>query len=75
MNPLISVVIPAYNHEKYVEETIRSVMAQDYSPVELLVINDGSKDGTYDLAKSYADKYENIIHRKQLFSKRTEVRS
>ena len=58
MNPLISVVIPAYNHEKYVEETIRSVMVQDYSPIELIVINDGSKDSTWDILNSLKDECE-----------------
>ena len=44
---LISVTIAAYNHEKYVEECIRSLMAQTYRNIELLVIDDGSKDGTF----------------------------
>ena len=44
---LISVTIPAYNHEKYVEECIRSIMAQTYQNIELLIIDDGSKDGTF----------------------------
>ena len=46
-NDLISVTIAAYNHEKYVEECIRSIMAQTYQNIELLVIDDGSKDGTF----------------------------
>lgn len=46
-NDLISVMIPAYNHEKYVEECIRSIMAQTYQNIELLVIDDGSTDGTF----------------------------
>lgn len=44
---LISVIIPAYNHEKYIEECIRSIMVQTYQNIELLVIDDGSKDGTF----------------------------
>jgi len=56
--PLISVVIPAYNHEKYVEETIRSVIAQDYSPIELIVIDDGSKDSTWSALNSLKDECE-----------------
>ena len=44
---LISVIIPAYNHERYVEECIRSIMAQTYQNIELIVIDDGSKDGTF----------------------------
>lgn len=43
---LISVIIPAYNHEKYVQETIRSVIAQTYGHIELIIIDDGSKDST-----------------------------
>lgn len=44
--PLVSVVMPAYNHEKFVEAAVRSVWAQDYRPIELIVLNDGSTDGT-----------------------------
>lgn len=41
---LVSVVIPCYNHEKYVCETIQSVIDQDYSNIELIIIDDGSSD-------------------------------
>lgn len=44
---LISVTTSAYNHERYVEECIRSIMAQTYQNIELLVIDDGSTDGTF----------------------------
>ncbi len=43
---LVSIVIPAYNHGNYVAEAIRSVLAQDYPSVELIVIDDGSSDDT-----------------------------
>lgn len=46
-NDLISVIIPAYNHECYIEECIRSVMDQTYQNIELIVIDDGSKDDTF----------------------------
>lgn len=42
--PLVSVVIPCYNHEKYVQECIKSVIEQDYENIELIIIDDGSKD-------------------------------
>ena len=58
MAPLVSVVIPAYNHEKYVEETIRSVIAQDYSPLEIIVIDDGSKDATWSIINSLKGECE-----------------
>ena len=49
--PLISVVIPAYKHEKYVQETINSILAQTYPNIELLVIDDGSPDQTWKAIK------------------------
>ena len=47
MSELISILIPAYNHEKYVEGCVRSVLAQDWPNVELLVVDDGSTDATW----------------------------
>lgn len=44
--PLISVIVPAYNHEDYVTECLESLAAQTYPNMEVLVIDDGSKDGT-----------------------------
>jgi len=52
---LISVIIPAYNAEKYLEEAIRSVLAQSYQPLEIIVVNDGSEDGTAAIAQSFGD--------------------
>ncbi|MBR6610981.1 MAG: glycosyltransferase [Campylobacter sp.] len=46
-NNLVSVIIPAYNHEKYVQETINSIIGQTYQNIELIVIDDGSKDSTW----------------------------
>lgn len=54
--PLISVCIPAYNHEKYVAECIESVINQDYENIELIIINDGSKDKTHDVIMQYQQK-------------------
>lgn len=54
--PLVSVCIPAYNHEKYIAETIESVINQDYMNLELIIINDGSKDKTDEVIKKYEQK-------------------
>jgi len=50
--PLISLVIPAYNAEKHIEGTLRSILAQDYENLEIIVVNDASTDATADAARS-----------------------
>jgi len=52
---LVSVIIPLYNRLDYIDETIQSVLSQDYKNIELIVIDDGSTDGSYERAKAYAD--------------------
>lgn len=54
--PLVSVCIPAYNHEKYISEAIQSVIDQDYKNIELIIINDGSKDNTHQVIMSFEKK-------------------
>lgn len=46
MQPLISIVLPAYNHEKYVQYSLESILQQDYQNIELHIIDDGSSDQT-----------------------------
>ncbi len=48
VKPLVSVVVASYNHRNYIEKTLQSIVSQDYSPIELLVIDDGSTDGSGD---------------------------
>jgi glycosyltransferase involved in cell wall biosynthesis len=55
LNRLVSVIVPAYNVSLYIEDCIKSVINQTYSRWELIVVDDGSKDNTYDLAKKVAD--------------------
>jgi len=55
--PLVSVVIPSYNHEQYVKEAIESVYNQTYPNIELVVIDDGSKDNSPQLLKELQEQY------------------
>lgn len=54
--PRVSVVIPAYNHARFLPRAIESVLAQDYPDVELIVIDDGSTDDTPEVLARYADR-------------------
>ena len=55
-HPLVSIVIPVYNGENYLSEAIDSALAQTYDNIEIIVVNDGSKDRTDEIAKSYGNK-------------------
>ena len=50
---LVSCIIPVFNGERYLDETIGSVLAQTYAPTEPIVVDDGSTDGTRDLVQAY----------------------
>ncbi len=52
MNPLISVIIPVYNHAHTLKRTIDSILKQSYRPLEVIVVNDGSTDNFTEVAKS-----------------------
>ena len=54
--PLVSIVIPVYNMSRFVAEAIESVLAQTYTPVELIVVDDGSTDDTPAVLAVYADR-------------------
>lgn len=58
--PLVSIIMPVYGVEKYIEKAIQSVISQNYKNWELLIINDGSKDHSRDIALQYSNKYDNI---------------
>lgn len=62
--PLVSVVIPFYNHESFVEETLDSVVSQDYANMQILVSDDCSRDGTGRALEKYAEKYPQLISAK-----------
>lgn len=55
-SPKVSIVIPVYNGEEYVKEAIDSALNQTYKNIEIIVVNDGSKDNTEKICKSYGNK-------------------
>ena len=56
LQPLISVVIPAYNAEQFLDETLESVLSQTYENWECIIVNDGSMDNTESVAKKWCEK-------------------
>ena len=60
-NTLVSIVIPAYNVGRYIEECILSVVNQTYTHIEILVVNDGSSDNTPDVIDKLAIQDKRIV--------------
>lgn len=54
---MVTVVVASYNHSHFIEKTLQSLICQDYRPIELLVIDDGSSDGSGELLESLQEKY------------------
>ena len=66
---LVSVVIPVYNSEKFLDETISSILNQSYDNLEILVIDDGSTDDSLKILKKYNDKIKIISKKNQGLAK------
>ena len=61
MNPLISILIPAYNAERWIAETIRSALAQTWLRKEIIIVDDGSDDQTLAIARQFASKNVSVV--------------
>ena len=64
-NTTISVIIPAYNVEKYLDDCLKSVMLYNSSPFEVVLVNDGSNDRTAAVCEKWVKKYSNIVYIEQ----------
>ena len=65
MQPLVSVIMPAYNAEKFIGESIQSVVDQTYANWELLVVDDGSTDKTADIVRAFAEQDSRVKYLSQ----------
>ena len=66
--PQVSVIIPAYNAEKYIEECVLSVLKQNYQNLEIIVVNDGSSDSTLSILMNMQKRFPSVL----VFSKDNE---
>lgn len=76
MENKISIIIPAYNKEKYISKTLDSVLAQTYKNMEIVIVNDGSKDNTAEIIDNYAKKFPNVkvVHKENEGVTKTRIR-
>ncbi len=72
MEKLVSVIIPAYNHQDYIQDTIKSIINQIYKNIELIVIDDGSKDSTWQKIKEMEQECKKRFARVHFETKENE---
>ena len=64
MKPLVSILIPAYNAEAWISDTLRSALAQTWQPKEIIVVDDGSKDQTFAVARKFESDQLRVVTRR-----------
>ena len=62
-NPRVSIIVPAYNEEKVVARTIETLVEADYPNKEIIIVDDGSQDNTYEVASRFASRTLKVIRR------------
>lgn len=60
INPKVSILIPTYNREKIIEDTLKSAISQDYDNIEIIIVDDWSSDKTYNICQEYSKKDNKI---------------
>lgn len=60
--PKVSVIVPVYNVEQYIEKCLTSLVNQTLKDIEIIVVNDGSKDNSKKIIDNFLDKYKNIVY-------------
>ena len=60
LKPLVSVLIPLYNAEEYLSDTLESIIEQTYKNIEVIIVDDGSLDNSLEIARTYEERYERI---------------
>ena len=68
MNGLVSIIVPVYNSEHWLDRCVKSILGQTYHNIKIILIDDGSQDGSAALCDEYAAEYEkvNVIHQQNL---------
>ena len=61
MKPLVSILIPAYNAEEWIADTLQSAIAQTWQRKEIIVVDDGSRDRTAEVARRFASKEVAVV--------------
>ena len=61
MHPLVSVIVPVYRVEKYLEEAVESILSQTLSNIEIILVDDGSDDRCPEICDRFQKEYENIV--------------
>ena len=74
--PLVSICMPVYNGARFLSYTIDNILAQSYRNIELIIVDDGSIDNSYNIAKQYVNKSKCVfsIKRRGFFGKKQSVK-